>query len=60
MVMVKYHYQCAGCYCTLYADDLSEGDYYEFVVNGELCSSCHRDEDQRQLDDDQRQLDDDD
>ncbi len=38
--MTAYHYQCAACCCTLYADALPEGENYCYVTNGELCSSC--------------------
>ncbi|MCA9460029.1 MAG: hypothetical protein KC550_05775 [Nanoarchaeota archaeon] len=38
--MTAYHYQCANCGCTLYADSLDEGEDYSYVMNGELCSSC--------------------
>lgn len=38
--MTAYHYQCARCYCTLRADARDEGESYQWVVNGELCSSC--------------------
>ena len=39
-------YQCYGCGCTLYADALSENECtYNYITNGELCSSCQQEED---------------
>lgn len=35
-----YHYQCAGCYCTLRMDRREENESMTSVVNGELCYSC--------------------
>ncbi len=42
---MPYLYQCANCYITLYGDSLAEGESYNFVISGELCSSCQADED---------------
>lgn len=38
--MATYHYQCASCYCTLYADASRPGEPQYSIVNGELCESC--------------------
>lgn len=50
--MTAYNYQCAGCYCTLYADALKEGEDYCWVMNGELCSSCKAKQDAQDYNDD--------
>lgn len=44
-ITMPYLYQCANCYTTLYGDSLAESESYNFVINGELCSSCQADED---------------
>ena len=47
--MPAYHYQCANCYCTLHLDSVPEDGTYFSVVNGQLCWSCERE--QQQMDD---------
>ncbi|MDA3508094.1 hypothetical protein MJ004_15660 [Acinetobacter junii] len=49
---MAYLYQCAGCYKTLYGDALPEGEHYNYIVNGELCSSCQAEQDNDYYDDD--------
>lgn len=39
LLMVYYHYQCSGCYCTLSRDYLPEGESYQYSLGG-LCSDC--------------------
>lgn len=45
-------YQCAECYTTLYGDALPEGEHYNYIVNGDLCSSCQANQDNHLYDDD--------
>ena len=45
-------YQCAECYTTLYGDALPEGEHYNSIVTGELCSSCQAEQDDDFYDDD--------
>ena len=49
---MAYHYQCAGCYCTL-SLDASTNDAPEYsVVNGDLCWSCQAENDAKLDEDD--------
>lgn len=50
--MPAYHYQCAECYCTLHIDEEPKDGIYYSVVNGELCWSCERQEQELYQDDD--------
>ncbi|MFW1852827.1 hypothetical protein ACG9XR_19980 [Acinetobacter guillouiae] len=45
-------YQCAECYTTLYGDALPDGEHYNSIVTGELCSSCQAEQDDDFYDDD--------
>ena len=45
-------YQCAECCTTLYGDALPEGEHYNYIVNGDLCSSCQANQDNHLYDDD--------
>ncbi len=47
--MEKYHLQCAGCCCTLYADPLEEGENWIYIMNGRLCHQCGA---EKEIDDD--------
>ncbi len=38
--MTTYHYQCAGCGCTLHAEPEKAGEEICYVMNGELCPYC--------------------
>lgn len=47
--MKKYHYQCSSCYCTLHADPLEEGEKWVYVITGELCISCEKEQEMKNL-----------
>lgn len=49
---MAYHYQCAGCFCTLSLETESNNEPLYSVVNGDLCSSCQAREDASHYDDD--------
>lgn len=49
---MAYHYQCAGCYCTLSLDAAASNQPVYSVVNGDLCPSCQAQQDARLYDDD--------
>ncbi len=50
--MPKYHYQCASCGCTLFAEALQPGENWIYVMNGQLCSQCQIEIDsENQMDD---------
>ena len=49
---MAYHYQCAGCYCTLYLEAAGNNEPEYSVVNGDLCSSCQSQKDEEHYDDD--------
>jgi hypothetical protein len=49
---MAYHYQCAGCFCTLSLGAAANNEPLYSVVNGDLCSSCQAQEDARHYDDD--------
>ena len=49
---MAYHYQCAGCYCTLYLEAAKKNEPEYSVVNGDLCSSCQSQKDDEYYDDD--------
>jgi len=49
---MAYCYQCYECGDTLYADALSDEDNgYEYIMNGEICSSCQEAQDDDYYDD---------
>lgn len=49
---MAYHYQCAGCYCTLYLGAAENKEPVYSMVNGDLCSSCQSKKDAALDDDD--------
>ncbi len=48
---MAYHYQCAGCYCTLCLESAEENEEIYSVVNGDLCYSCESQKEQEEQDD---------
>lgn len=49
---MAYHYQCAGCFCTLYLEDAEENEPVYSWVDGRLCSTCQSKKDAELNDDD--------
>ena len=49
---MAYHYQCAGCYCTLRLEAAENNEPVYSVVNGDICSSCQTQKDAELYDDD--------
>lgn len=47
---MAYHYQCADCYCTLYYEEARDGEPIYSVVNGDLCSSCQSQKEEKLYD----------
>jgi len=42
--------QCASCGATLYSEPMEAGDDQYFKTTGQICASCHSEEDQDEQD----------